>query len=1207
MPAIDDVTVDEGSELTFTAVGSDTDDPAQNLSYSLTGDVPAGATIDPVTGVFSFTPSETQGGSNFTFSVVVSDGVATGTEELTVTVGEVNDAPVLAPIADASVVEGDTLSLFALGSDSDLPAQNLIYSLTGDNADLASIDSATGEFTFTALELQGGQSFAFTVEVTDGALTTSTSFDVTVIEEGAAPVLTAIGPQSVNELEALIPIELLASDADGDSLTFSLSGAPDGLTINGDNQIVWTPSEEQGPGVFNVLVTVTDSTGLSDNELVTFTVGEVNVAPVLDAIGNQTVNEGEVFTFTATASDADIPANSLSFSLAGGSVPAGAAIDPVSGVFTWTPGETQDGDHTFDVVVSDGELSDTETIMIKVGEVNQAPVVAPVATTSLDELTTSMVQVTASDADIIGGVADELSYSLSESAPDFATIDATGLISFDPSEADGPGTFTFDVAVSDGDATTTVPVTVVVNEVNVAPTLAPIEDATVNEGDALMFTAVGSDLDDPAQNLSYSLTGDVPAGATIDSTTGDFSFTPSETQGGESFTFSVVVSDGVATGTETLTVTVGEVNEAPVADDATFSVDENSAVGTVVGTVTSSDVDGQAPIYTIAAGNDGGEFAIDSDTGEITVFDTLDFETTPSFTLTVNVSDGSDSDNATVVINVIDVNEAPIAPAVTATFTEDDLPGSVSLLDGASDDDGDILSVTNLAFQSGDTSGITINGTSLAVDPVAYNNLAAGDSEVIVYTFNVTDNNGGVVASSATITITGANDEAIAVPDSATTDEDTSVAINVLGNDSDPDAGESPGIDSFVGISAEGGTVTESGGILTYTPAENFDGTDSFTYTLVGGASATVTITVTPVNDAPVAEDATFSIDENTDSGTVVGTVTSSDVDGPAPTYSIVNGNFGDAFAIDPNTGEITVAGSLDFETLSSYLLTINVSDGDLSDTSQVAINIGDVNEVGPTVTDVFVRSTGWASNFLDFIDGGFGDPSDLGFNVSTEVLDEDGNPTGSTNQGDVLPWINLNQLVLVFDSNVSGSLGVEDFVVTGVSGNNADGSTGAIPNVIGVDFDSSGTIATLTFSQSLQSAAVTIRVIADGVSDDAGNVLDGEWMNDISTVSGDGTAGGDFSFRVNALPGDFDQSGLVDVADQTAVTDLNSERLVASFIATGDYTIFGDLNGDGFINSSDADAVLNRLTASLPNSSASQSRSFSAAAQFPAPVFGGR
>ena len=352
-----------------------------------------------------------------------------------------------------------------------MPAQTLAYSLTSAAVTNASLNSTTGEFTFSPDETQGGSTFTFNVEVSDGTLTATQSFTVTVVEEGTAPVLDAIGAQSVDELVVLTPVQLTATDADGDALTFSLSGAPDGMTLNGSDQIEWTPTEEQGPGVYNVLVTVTDSTGLSDSELVTFTVGEVNVAPALAAIGAQTVNEGDTLNFTAAGTDADLPAQTLNYSLTG-TVPAGASIDPVSGVFSWTPGEGQDGSATFDVVVSDGTLSASETITITVGEVNQAPVVAPVATTSLDEDATSTVQVTASDVDIIGGVADELSYSLSGTVPSFASIDATGLISFTPGETDGPGTFTFDVEVSDGEATTTVPVTVVVNEVNAAPTLA---------------------------------------------------------------------------------------------------------------------------------------------------------------------------------------------------------------------------------------------------------------------------------------------------------------------------------------------------------------------------------------------------------------------------------------------------------------------------------------------------------------------------------------------------------------------------------------------------------------------------------------------------------------------------------------------------------------------------------------------------------------
>jgi hypothetical protein len=113
----------------------------------------------------------------------------------------------------------------------------------------------------------------------------------------------------------------------------------------------------------------------------------VNFAPVLAAIGNQTVDEQNLLTFTATATDADVPADSLTFSLVG--APSGAAIDPLSGVFTWTPTEAQGAaNYSFDVVVTDngtGTLTDTETIEVTVNEVNVTPVLPVIGARTVDE------------------------------------------------------------------------------------------------------------------------------------------------------------------------------------------------------------------------------------------------------------------------------------------------------------------------------------------------------------------------------------------------------------------------------------------------------------------------------------------------------------------------------------------------------------------------------------------------------------------------------------------------------------------------------------------------------------------------------------------------------------------------------------------------------------------------------------------------------
>ncbi len=137
------------------------------------------------------------------------------------------------------------------------------------------------------------------------------------------PVLAAIGNKSVDE-GILLTFTVSATDADlpANTLTFSLdSGAPTGATINPTTgQFSWTPGEADGPGVYTVTVRVVDdgTPSLDDFETFNITVGEVNQPPVLAAIGNKSVDEGSRLTFTASASDADVPANNLTFSLDAG-------------------------------------------------------------------------------------------------------------------------------------------------------------------------------------------------------------------------------------------------------------------------------------------------------------------------------------------------------------------------------------------------------------------------------------------------------------------------------------------------------------------------------------------------------------------------------------------------------------------------------------------------------------------------------------------------------------------------------------------------------------------------------------------------------------------------------------------------------------------------------------------------------------------------
>ena len=159
-----------------------------------------------------------------------------------------------------------------------------------------------------------------------------------------APVLTPIGDQTIDE-EALLTFTATAIDSDipANALTFSLDpGAPAGANITSGGDFTWTPDETQGLTDFTITVRVTDNgtPNLNDFEAITVTVNEVNTAPELDPIGAQTIDEGVELTFTATATDADLPAATLTFSVDLGA-PEGASIDPATGLFSWTPTEDE--------------------------------------------------------------------------------------------------------------------------------------------------------------------------------------------------------------------------------------------------------------------------------------------------------------------------------------------------------------------------------------------------------------------------------------------------------------------------------------------------------------------------------------------------------------------------------------------------------------------------------------------------------------------------------------------------------------------------------------------------------------------------------------------------------------------------------------------------------------------------------------------------
>jgi hypothetical protein len=267
------------------------------------------------------------------------------TKGFTIVVNEVNSSPVLAAIPNRNIKEGVTLVFTNTVIDVDLPVNTQTFSLINPPAG-AVIDPSTGVFTWTPNANQASVTTTIRIRVTDNGvppLSDTKSFLVTSNEVNSAPVLAAMANQTINE-GSMLTLMVTATDPDlpASSLTFSLISPPAGASINPvSGAFSWMPSEAQGPGPYTIRVRVTDngSPNLSDTKSFTVAVNEVNSPPVLMPIANQPVNEGNTLTLTVVATDADLPANELTFSLL--SAPSGASINPDTGLFTWTPSRSQ--------------------------------------------------------------------------------------------------------------------------------------------------------------------------------------------------------------------------------------------------------------------------------------------------------------------------------------------------------------------------------------------------------------------------------------------------------------------------------------------------------------------------------------------------------------------------------------------------------------------------------------------------------------------------------------------------------------------------------------------------------------------------------------------------------------------------------------------------------------------------------------------------
>jgi len=313
-----------------------------------------------------------------------------------------------------------------------------------------------------------------------------------------APVLNPINNQEVDE-GALLEFNIVATDADGNSLTLQISNKPSGanFTDNGDNTATfsWTPTHSDAGNHEGVLFVASDGQ-LKDSEEITITVGDVNRPPVLEPIGNQQVDENTLLVFTTTASDPDNDV--LSFQAT--NIPTGLTFtDNGDGTATvsWTPDCTQAGTYPdITIEVDDGDLSDSETIQITVMNINGPPYfTGTIPDIEGDENTTLVIDPAPYVEDPDG---EQLNFSYSDYFDDQGRWITT---------YNDAGIYTVTATITDGIDTIEQAIQVTVNDINRPPSAElTLSTYTVNKDEAFGVYLVVSDID--GDNMSYTLERD---------------------------------------------------------------------------------------------------------------------------------------------------------------------------------------------------------------------------------------------------------------------------------------------------------------------------------------------------------------------------------------------------------------------------------------------------------------------------------------------------------------------------------------------------------------------------------------------------------------------------------------------------------------------------------------------------------------------------
>ncbi|EGQ8179532.1 TPA: tandem-95 repeat protein [Vibrio parahaemolyticus] len=955
--AKDDTAItDEDTPVTIDVLPNDTDADGDKLSVESASVPKEQGTVEVVNGKLVFTPAENfNGHAEITYTV--TDGELTDEAKVSVTVNPVNDAPTIKVDAVESITENavstDTVVATLTVRDTDTPEDQLTVSLennsngyfvlVGDEVKLtqAGVDAVNNdELNFKDLTISAS--------VSDGVNPTANDSDSLIVNRvnDAPTVENAIANQVLSEDFDTYTIDLNEVFKDTDSsLEFSVSGN-NSIQISIVNGVATISPTADWNGSEALTFTATDPSGESVSQTVNFT-----VAPVADIVADKATVVEDTPTIIKVLGNDTFEGDDQVVSLDTNNGPANGtvSVNP-DGSVTYTPNDNYHGTDSFTYIVTSGGVSESTTVSVDVTPVNDAPVAKDdIATTQEDTAVT--IDVLPNDSDVDG---DKLSIESASVPKEQGTVEVVnGKLVFTPAENfNGDAEITY--TVTDGQLTDEAKVTVTVNPVNDAPTIKVDAVESITEDAVSIDTVVAAltvrDTDTPEDQLAVSLENNsngyfVLVGNEVKLTQAGVDAVNNDELNLKDLTISASVSDGVnPTANDSDSLIVNRVNDAPtIKVDAVESITEDAvSIDTVVAALTVRDTDTPEDQLAVSLeNNSNGYFVLVGNEVKLTQAgvdavnnDELNLK---DLTISASVSDGVNptaNDSDSLIVNR--VNDAPTVENAIADqeLSEDFATYTIDLNDAFKDSD----SALNFSVSGNSNVLVSIENGIATISPTADWN----GSETL--TFTATDPSGESISQRMDFTVASVAD---IVADKATVVEDTPTIIKVLGNDTFEGDGKVVSLDANNGP-ANGTVSVNPDGSVTYTPNDNYHGTDSFTYIVTSGGvseSTTVSVDVTPVNDAPVAKDDIATTQEDT---VVTIDVLPNDTDVDGDKLSIQSATVPEA------QGKVEIVdGKLVFTPAENFNgdaeITYTVTDGQLTDEAKVTVTVNPVNDA-PTI-----------------------------------------------------------------------------------------------------------------------------------------------------------------------------------------------------------------------------------------------------------------